>query len=151
MHIKYALNGYRKHFEKHPLEKRTMTDKELVAIAMKEALSEKGDIYGPGPAVQRKLQEAITALEKSPGEMRPMMQPIGMIRAKEPTIDKAAASIADMMNEWLGLSLSKERQDTMAALIEARLARFWPYENEVEPEMTDAQMANLGNDPTVKV
>lgn len=59
---------------------------------------------------------------------------MGLTRAKEPTIEKAGASVAQMVDEWLGLSLSPERMVTMAALIEARLARFWPFENEDEDE-----------------
>jgi hypothetical protein len=52
------------------------TEREVAAMAMKEALSEKGDIYGPGPAVQKNLQDAIRLLENPSGEFKPMMKPM---------------------------------------------------------------------------
>ena len=47
-------------------------------------------------------------------------------KAKEPTIEKAAASIAAMLDEYKNLGLNAFGKAQLAKLIEHRLRRFWP-------------------------
>ena len=50
-------------------------------LAMKEAIEIKGDVYGLHPITEKKMIEAMNALEKHTGEMKPKMQPIEIPKA----------------------------------------------------------------------
>lgn len=47
-------------------------------------------------------------------------------RAKEPTIDKAAASIAAMVDEYTQRGWNEQGKADFAKLVKRRLSRFWP-------------------------
>lgn len=47
-------------------------------------------------------------------------------RAKEPTLDKAAASIARMVDEYTKRGWSDEGRADFAKVVKRRLSRFWP-------------------------
>lgn len=47
-------------------------------------------------------------------------------RAKEPTIDKAAASIAAMVDEYTQRGWNDEGRAQFAKAVKRRLSRFWP-------------------------
>lgn len=47
-------------------------------------------------------------------------------RAKEPSIDKAAESIAKMVDEWTQRGWNEEGRMAFAKAVKRRLSRFWP-------------------------
>lgn len=49
-----------------------------------------------------------------------------LTKAKQPSIEKAAASIADLVDELGQLGRSAEGKAELARVIERRLRRFWP-------------------------
>lgn len=49
-----------------------------------------------------------------------------LTKAKEPTLDKAAASIAAMVDEFTQRGWNDEGRADFAKLIKRRLSRFWP-------------------------
>lgn len=53
----------------------------VAALAMKAAVEEKSEIFGPSPAIQKRLQAAMEQLEKHPGGMKPRMTPIEIPKA----------------------------------------------------------------------
>ena len=96
------------------------------ALTMKAALEEHGkfDIYGPSPMMQKRLADAIREIKSNPGEMKPRLQPI--TRAADPTMDKAAASIAVMVDEYTQRGWNDEGRADFAKMVKRRLSRFWP-------------------------
>lgn len=51
---------------------------------------------------------------------------MAITRAKEPNIDKAAASIAKLVDEFTGRCWNDEGRADFARIIKRRLSRFWP-------------------------
>lgn len=51
---------------------------------------------------------------------------MSITKAKAPTIDKAAASIAAMVDEYTQRGWSDEGKADFAKVVKRRLSRFWP-------------------------
>lgn len=51
---------------------------------------------------------------------------VSVTRAKKPTIDKAAESIAKMVDEYTQRGWNEEGLASFAKLVKRRLSRFWP-------------------------
>jgi hypothetical protein len=49
-----------------------------------------------------------------------------LTKAKEPTIDKAAASIAAMVDEYAQRGWNDQGRADFAKVVKRRLSRFWP-------------------------
>ena len=49
-----------------------------------------------------------------------------LITAKRPSAERAAASVAEMFDEFKNLGLNDEGKAQLAKLVERRLRRFWP-------------------------
>lgn len=51
---------------------------------------------------------------------------MAITKAKEPTIEKAAESIAKMVDEYTDRGWNDEGRAQFAKLVKRRLSRFWP-------------------------